>query len=638
MATQCATMNLRSSSKLPDSYSGLGAESIDPEVIQSFAPAPLPSDLSRQIQRMLDVRSTRRGLPTNDGKKVFFSWNVTGRSHVWKWDQRTGFPVQLTGGEDPTSLVGMLPNETFLIVSRDQAGQENPGLYLLSPAGGPLKKIYHKEKIQAHFLTTSPDSNFIYFSANDLSPETRTIYRFEMSSGRTEKIFSQSGSWWIADLRENERLLLAKTLGSSAVEYYEWNLSEKKLSPILGQGKNEDIEMAYGPLDGEFFVLTNMFGNFKRLYSMKQGAFNPLTSDALFDVSGFSLDEDKTKLIYTTNENGFFRIHGFDIRTHKKIEWPKVESDHIWPGSFSQNGRYLTVSIERSDDPATVFVFDFEKREFRPVLLPSAPEVDTDSFAEAQLEHYPARDGTKIPMLVRRPPVCSEPCPVIVSFHGGPEGQSIPGFNTFAQIFVDAGFVFVEPNVRGSDGFGKEWLHADNGPKRIEVITDIEDVSKYIKETWKKSGRSPKVGVTGYSYGGYATLMAMTKFSGAFDAGVALVGMSNLQTFLQNTAPYRRALRIMEYGDPEKDAEALKILSPITYLEQTTAPLLIIQGVSDPRVPVGEALQMIEALRGRGKAAELILFANEGHGSSSRENRVLEIGHTLRFFKEHLTQ
>jgi dipeptidyl aminopeptidase/acylaminoacyl peptidase len=144
----------------------------------------------------------------------------------------------------------------------------------------------------------------------------------------------------------------------------------------------------------------------------------------------------------------------------------------------------------------------------------------------------------------------------------------------------------------------------------------------------------PKVGIMGGSYGGYSTLYAMTRFAGSYDAGVAIVGMANLQSFLLNTAPYRRVLRITEYGDPEKDTEALRLLSPVTYVEQIQAPLLIIQGVSDPRVPVGEALQMYE--RAKHKGAELMLFADEGHGAAKRENKALEMGHALRFFEAHL--
>jgi len=225
---------------------------------------------------------------------------------------------------------------------------------------------------------------------------------------------------------------------------------------------------------------------------------------------------------------------------------------------------------------------------------------------------------------------------VIVNFHGGPEQQSTAAFSTSAQLYVDAGFVLVQPNVRGSSGYGKAWLHSDDGPKRLAVITDIEDCATYIRREWAVGGVAPKIGVTGGSYGGYSTLMAMTYFAGAYDAGVSNVGISNLTTFLANTAPYRRILRATEYGDPDHDADALVQLSPLTYIDKLAAPLLVIQGLNDPRVPVGEALQIYRAAEARGVDRGLIVFADEGHGAIKRQNQVLTIGHTIAFFTKYL--
>jgi len=145
-----------------------------------------------------------------------------------------------------------------------------------------------------------------------------------------------------------------------------------------------------------------------------------------------------------------------------------------------------------------------------------------------------------------------------------------------------------------------------------------------------------KLGVYGGSYGGYSSLIAMTMFAGSYDAGVDVVGISNLVTFLENTAPYRRSLRTSEYGDPEKDRDALVKLSPITYVDRVKAPLLILQGANDPRVPAGEAVQMHEALKARGVASELMIFPDEGHGAQRRENQVLFLGHSIAFLEKHL--
>jgi len=304
--------------------------------------------------------------------------------------------------------------------------------------------------------------------------------------------------------------------------------------------------------------------------------------------------------------------------------------------SVSRSGRFVQLSIDGSTLVPQTVTFDWQTRKTTTWRVPTTPEVDTRSFAKATLEYYPARDGTKIPMFVRRPASCDGPCPVVVQFHGGPESQATAGFSGYAQMFVDAGFTFVQPNVRGSDGSGKAWLHADDAAKRLAVITDIEDAATYIRATWGKDGKAPKVGVTGGSYGGYSTLMAMTYFAGAYDAGVATYSISNLSTFLLNTAPYRRILRISEYGDPVKDKHALAQLSPITHVAKLEAPLLLIQGVNDPRTPVGEAVQIYKEMEGRKIPGRLILFPDEGHGAAKRSNIVLQIGHTIAFFETYL--
>lgn len=633
--TACA----KTEKKQADGYTGHGAESISAETLAKFAPPPLASSVTNRIQNLMDVRAPGMGIPSIDGKRLFFGWGVTGIPQVWRLDGPKSFPVQMTGGEDRTGVQSLTPDGKWLIISRDRKGEENPGLYLQRPDGGALVEVQHKKGVQTRYAWTTDDSKFIYYTSNDVRPDSYAIYRYEVASGKKEKVFDEPGIWSIADASKDMRvLLLEKAIGSLQTEVYEFDQQTKKLQPLLGQGEREDYSVAYGAAPGELLVRTNKFGNFYRGYSYKGGKFTAVTPEMKYEVESFSIDHPRKRIYYDVNENGYMRAHVLDARTYKPVALPKLpKADHTYVGVATRDGRYITIGVETAKAPRTSYVLDWESGKLTQWVLPSSPELDTSVFAEAKLESYPARDGTKIPMFVRRPSRCAaDPCPVIVHFHGGPESQTMPGFSTFAQVFVEAGYVYVDPNVRGSSGYGKEWLQADNGAKRLKVITDIEDLALHIKKTWGSGGKTPQVGVMGYSYGGYATLMAMTKFAGAYDAGVALVGMSNLYTFLQNTAPYRRILRASEYGNPETEKEMLLQLSPITYLDKIKRPLMIIQGASDPRVPVGEAVQIYEAARNRNIPAKLILFADEGHGSSKRDNRVLELGHMLKFFDEHL--
>lgn len=626
-----------SAAPAPVQYSGHGITSIAPEILAKFAPTPISSDVSRRIQAMLDVRAPGAGTLSPDGKTLYFSWTITGTRQLFRLDAPDRFPVQMTGGEDSTSLLDITPDGKHLILTRDRKGEENPGLYLQDPKGGALEVIQHKPKVQTQLEFVTDDSKAIYYRANDISVESYAIYRYDIEKKQRELVFDKPGNWSVGDFKPDGRLLLNKEVGGDMGEYYEWDPARKALTPLFGQGERESYIARYGAGDGEIIVQTPKLGEYRRLYVWKAGKFTPISPDIKFDVFTFDVDHKKQRIVYQVNEGGYTRLKAMDAKSFKEIKLPAFPAaDHVLLGSTTRNGAFSTFSVDTGKGVPVSFSADWKTGKLTQWHTPSAPEIDVTKFARATLESYPARDGTKIPMFVRRPASCDKPCPVVVSFHGGPEGQSVPGFNTRAQMFVDAGFVYVEPNVRGSEGYGKVWLHADDGPKRLDVVTDIEDCSKFIRQSWAEGGKAPKIGIMGGSYGGYSTLVGMTMFAGAYDAGVETVGFSSLVSFLQNTAPYRRALRISEYGDPEKDKEALIKLSPITYIDKMKAPFLMLQGANDPRVPVGEAVQFYQELEARKQPARLMIFPDEGHGFARRENQVIAIGHTVRFFQEHL--
>ena len=629
-----------SSSRSRPAAGEAAASAPTPEALAKYAPPPLPAELRRRVQAMFDVRSPGAGQLSPDGQRLFFNWSVTGSSQVWRIDGPQRFPVQLTGGEDPTTLQAVMPDGRHIVVSRDRGGAENPGLYLQPGGGGPLETIFQKDGVRAFLGFINDDGSSIYYTANDRKPDSYAIYRYDVAGRRAELVFGDDGLWSIADDRPDGRLLLSKATGSTTSEYFGYDPSTAALTPFLGQGEREDYDVGFGIVDGELIVRTPKIGDFQRLYRYRTATkeLTPITPEISRDISGFSINRNGGRILYTVNDGGYTRPHALDARTFRPLSLPSLQpADHVYFGSTTRDGRYTAILTNNATALPSSAVLDWTTGRLTRWHAPSAPEIDPGRFAPAVLETYPARDGTPIPMFVRRPARCAaSPCPVVVDFHGGPEGQAQPGWDPGAQLFVEAGFIHVAPNVRGSDGYGKTWLHADNGPRRLGVITDIEDCARFIRDRWGDGRRPPRIGITGASYGGYSTLIGMTMFAGAYDAGVSSVGMSNLMTFLNNTAAYRRALRITEYGDPEKDAEALRRLSPITYIDRVKGPLLIIQGANDPRVPASEALQMKAALDARQTGSQLILFPDEGHGSQKRDNRVQEVGHTLQFFTEHL--
>lgn len=624
-------------------YAGFGLASVAPEILAKYPPEPLPPAVSKRIQSLLDLRSPSIGRLSPDGQRLYFTWSLSGSPQVYRLDGPERFPSQMTGGEDATSVVATTPNGRWLVLSRDQNGEEQPGLYLQDAIkGGALVPILHEPSVRTKLEFVTSDSRYVYFAANLKKKDSFTIYRYDVESRAREVVFERDGLWSVADYRDDGTLLLSKATGSLWAEIWEWEPKSQSLTPIIGQGEKEEHDVAYGPGEGEILVRTSKLGDFRRVYRLKKGSsdLEPVTPEMSYDVSAFSIDRGRKRIVYQINEGGYMQIGALDARTLRRIPLPKaLSTGRVLLGKTTPDGRHTTLGIDDGQRPLATWTLDWTTGKLTEWLAPSVPELDPSSFALATLEHYPAADGTQIPVFVRTPEKCkTELCPVIVRFHGGPESQAMPGFNLLAQMYVDAGFILCDPNVRGSDGYGKAWLRADDGPKRLDVITDIEDAAKWARQRFAKDGKAPKLGVLGGSYGGYSTLMAMTKFAGAYDAGVSIVGISNLVTFLENTAPYRRMLRISEYGDPVKDRDALVKLSPTTYVDRVKDPLLILQGATDPRVPAGEAVQIRDELAKKGIPAPLMIFPDEGHGASKRSNQVLMFGHSLDFFREHLRE
>jgi protease II len=630
----CSSLSTKSS----PAYKGLGAESLSPETLKAYAPPTLDPGLIDNVRHMYEISSPGVGMVSPFEHALYFTWGITGVPQVWKVAGPLEFPKQVTSGTDATRINDITPDGKFLVLTRDHAGEENPGLYLQSTSGGPLVAVFHKKGIQSHFAFVSSDSSTLFYLANDLSADSYALYAYWIESGKRELLLSEPGLWQVADVLNDNKFLMAKATGSLTAEYSVFSLDDRKLTPILGQGEKMEYNATFGDTSSELLVATPKFGEFRRLYRYAKGEFTPLTPDVKSDVEGFTIAHNRLIMFVQYNDNGYGKIEAYVPQSMKPIKLPAIPgADSMTAVGISRFGRYTSIGVETSLAPRTSYVYDYKTGKLTQWVAPSEPEIDPTQFVASTLESYPAADGTKIPILVWRPKQCADKlCPVVVNFHGGPEGQSRPGFNRAAELFVTHGMVYIEPNVRGSDGYGKSWLGADDGVKRLNVITDIPDCATYVRKAFAKNGVAPKVGVMGGSYGGYSTLVAMTKFAGSFDAGVSIVGMSNLRSFLLNTAPYRRILRISEYGDPEKDKDALVKLSPITYVNQVKAPLLMIQGASDPRVPVGEAVQMHDALVARGVQSPLIIFADEGHGAGKRDNSVIQIGATLEFFEKNL--
>lgn len=372
-----------------------------------------------------------------------------------------------------------------------------------------------------------------------------------------------------------------------------------------------------------------------------------ITADIPWDVNNAEISNDRRRIAFAVNENGRSRLYLLDTdnRAYRTVD--NIPTGLVFGLAFSPDDQYLAMTLNTAKTPSDTFVLALGKGslDYGELVRWTTSEVgglDTSTFQTPELIGYPTFDKVdgvprQIPAWVYKPRGAG-PFPVVVSIHGGPEGQSRPGFSSTYQMWVDKlGVAVVIPNVRGSSGYGKTYLSLDNGMRREDSVRDIGALLDWIAT--QDDLDQGRVAVFGGSYGGYMVLASAVHFSDRLKAAVDIVGISNFVTFLENTQDYRRDLRRVEYGDervPEMRAHLEKI-SPLNNVQKIAIPMLIVQGENDPRVPVSESRQVVAALRNQGQTVWFMNALNEGHGYSKKENRDVYQQATVLFLQQHLT-
>ncbi|TAE52037.1 MAG: S9 family peptidase, partial [Bacteroidetes bacterium] len=362
-------------------------------------------------------------------------------------------------------------------------------------------------------------------------------------------------------------------------------------------------------------------------YDLATRTFSAVTPGISWDVETFDLSKDGRSLVFTVNEGGFTALYFMDTRSSKFRKVEGLPKGVVGGLKFHPDGRQVAMSINTSSTPSDVFVWDSKKGTFTRWTFSEVGGLNPATFITPEIVQYPTFDSVNgkprmIPALLYKPKTATGKFPVVISIHGGPEGQSLPTFNPFFQYLLnEKGIALLVPNVRGSTGYGKTYVSLDDAYLRENSVKDIGTLLDWIG---KQSDLDPgRVMVYGGSYGGYMTLACMTHFNDRLKGGIDLFGISNWVTFLENTSGYRQDLRRVEYGD-ERDPKMrafLTEISPIQHIGNITKPMFIFQGKNDPRVPLSESEQMVQALKDRDLSIWYIMAKDEGHGLSKKANR-----------------
>ncbi|MDQ3642763.1 MAG: S9 family peptidase [Actinomycetota bacterium] len=453
------------------------------------------------------------------------------------------------------------------------------------------------------------------------------------SVGEPEAVWEPGGYHTVADWGpDGSSLIVSRHHSNVDNDLYRLDLGSgeaRLLTPHEGDARFSAVNVT--PEGDGVYLATDRDGDFVRLARLDLSTLDLtyLTPDDR-DVESAELSRDGRYLVAGRNVDGYSDVLLFNGRGRRMPD-PEVPEGIVGGFAFSPDSRRLAFTLVGPDRNPDVWAMDLPEGEARRLTRSSTAGIPRRSFRCPGLVRYPTFDGREVPALFYEPENGSDDTPVVVNVHGGPESQSRPAFAPVTQYLLHRGYGVFFPNVRGSTGYGKAYTHLDDVRLRMDSVKDLAHAAYWLRERGHE-----RVGVMGGSYGGFMVLAALTEYPELWSAGVDIVGIANLVTFLENTGSYRRSLREPEYGSLEEDGEFLESISPIHKAGNIAAPLMVIHGKNDPRVPVGEAEQIVERVRGNGGSVEYLLYEDEGHGLARLKNRLDAYPKIAAFWDLHL--
>jgi dipeptidyl aminopeptidase/acylaminoacyl peptidase len=587
----------------------------------------LPYDFARYLK----IRGAWGASWSPDGDRLAFLTEITGVPQVWEVSSEAhgpSWPEQLTFYEERVSSAEYSPIQNRLLFGMDSGGNERTQLFLLE--GGEVTDLTRAPDAIHYSGGFSPDGERVAYTATRRNGTDFDVFAQELD-GEPETVWEVPGYHTVSDWApDGSALIVSRHHSNLNNDLYRLNLVNGEatlLTPHEGDARFSGARVT--PDGRSVYLATDRDGDFMRLARLDLSTLELtyLTPDD-WDVEEVELSGGGRSLLASRNVEGYSNLVLFSGEGRRM---PDVRVPEGVVGGFEfdpASGRLAFTLVGPTRNP-DVWVLDLPEGEPRPVTRSSTAGIPRSSFRQPRPLRYPSFDGREIPALLYEPE--GENAPVIVNVHGGPESQSRPTFAPVTQYLLHRGYAVLFPNVRGSTGYGKAFTHLDDVELRMDSVRDLAHAAHWLRERGHK-----RVAVMGGSYGGFMVLAALTEYPELWSAGVDIVGIANLVTFLENTGSYRRGLREPEYGSLERDRQFLESISPIHKAGNIRAPLMVIHGKNDPRVPVGEAEQIVERVRKNGGAVEYLLYEDEGHGLAKLANRLDAYPKIAAFLDEHL--
>ena len=600
------------------------------------------NDLERSVALMGKIGSANSPSFSPDGKTLAFVSNLNGIPQVWTMPASGGFPKLVSAFDDPVGFVTWSPDGKWLAFNVAPGGGLNEQIYVARPDGGELRRLTEGGKENNFLGDWTFDGKHIFFSSNRRNPVSTDSYLLDVKTGEMRMVAENKGIGGIEEVsRDGRRAIVSRLLNRGNNNLYLIDIATGKealLTPHEGPGSFGGAQ--FTPDGRTIYFASNKDRDLLALARViidekgQPGAIEVVVARDDGELSGGVMSNDGAMMVLIWNIAGRSELAFYDLKSNRMTAGPKLPAEIVGGFDFTDDGKRVAMVLSGSASPADIWTLDLSTKQFARLTDSPHAGVDLTKMVRPELVEYTAHDGLKLSGWLYKPHGATGATPIVLSFHGGPEGQERPGFNSTYQALLMRGIAVLAPNVRGSSGFGKKFVNLDNGALRENGVKDIKATVDFVV----KSGvADPKrIGIMGGSYGGYMVMAGLTEYPELFAAGANLYGVTNFETFFKHTQPWMAAVSKIEYGNPETEVEMLRKLSPIHRIDRIKSPVIVLHGANDTNVPVIEAEQVVENLKRRNVPVEYVLFADEGHGWRKIPNRIRSAVSIVKFFETHL--
>jgi dipeptidyl aminopeptidase/acylaminoacyl peptidase len=553
---------------------------------------------------------------------------------------------QITFFEEPIGGGSFEPNTgNYFLFTKDIGGNEFSQIYRFDVATNQVSLLTDGKKSQNGGINWNHQGNQIAYTSTKRNGQDRDIYLMNPVDPSTNQLIAENagGGWGVSAWSPNDaKLLITEGLSVNETRLYELDIAtgtKTRILPVTDE-RTTYSGIGYSANGKGIYLLTNKDSEFNRLayYEIATKKMNYITTSIPWNVTGASLNKEGSKMVFITNENGYSKMYLLSTAKNTYTEITAIPRGLIGSIDWHNNGQSIGFGFSNYTTPSDIFEYSLKTKKITRWTESELGGMDVSTLQEPELITWKSFDGKIISgYLYKASTKFTGKRPVIISIHGGPEGQSLPNFQgRWNYMLNELGISLIFPNIRGSSGYGKTFLDADNGFKREDSVKDIGALLDWIKE--QKELDADRIMVTGGSYGGYMSLAVSFHYADKIRCAIDVVGISHFNTFMKNTEAYRRDLRRVEYGDERDTAMAsfFEKIAPLNHVNEIKKPLMIVQGGNDPRVPATEAIQMKDKILLNGGKVWFLMAKDEGHGFRKKNNQDFQFYATLEFIKQFL--